>query len=75
MLTNKQGTALIFKEEKYTFEDILKHAGAYGDKIAPFQPDKVMIFSENRPEWAFAFYGAWNVSATVVPAYPMPECF
>lgn len=71
MLRNKQGTALIFKDTHYSFENILRHAGAYSKKIDHLHPEKVMIFSENRPEWIFAFYAAWNVSATVVPADPM----
>lgn len=71
MLTNKAGTALIFKDEHYSFADILKYAGAYSNTIKDYHPDKVMIFSENRPEWVFAFYGSWDQNATVVPADPM----
>lgn len=71
MLTKRDGTALIFKDNNYSFSDILGHADAYSKKIKPYQPDKVMIFSENRPEWIFAFYASWQESATVVPADPM----
>lgn len=71
MLKNKEGIALIFKDKEYTYKDILKLAGAYSKLIKTNQPDKVLIYSENNPQWIFAFYGAWNLGATVVPADPM----
>ena len=71
MLKKDDKVALIFKEEQYSYDDVLRYANAYHHHIADYSPSKVMIFSENRPEWVFAFYGAWLSEAVVVPADPM----
>ncbi len=71
MLKRREGEALIYKDTHYTYDDVLRWANRYHEYLKPFHPDKVMIFSDNRPEWVFAFYGAWLSEASVVPADPM----
>ncbi|MCF8309675.1 MAG: AMP-binding protein [Bacteroidales bacterium] len=71
LLKRRDGEALIYKDKHYSYDDLLKHANAYGQYLEQYRPEKVMIFSENRPEWIFAFYGSWLNQATVIPADPM----
>ncbi len=64
---NKNDIALITTKEQFTyqslFENINKYASIFNDKNA----NKIAIFSENRPEWIFAFYAGWKNNCTVVP--------
>lgn len=71
MLKRREGEALIFKGKHYSYDEVLTHANAYYEYLKELSPEKVMIFSDNRPEWIFAFYGAWLNQAIVVPADPM----
>ncbi len=67
-LQHHAGTALAYREKNFTFTDLLQNVNCYSEIIKPFHPQKVMIFSENRPEWIFTFYAAWMQGAVVVPA-------
>jgi len=67
LLQLNNNLALAYKDQNYTYQDLLQQAGAYRQLLDAYQPKKVMIYSENRPEWVFAFYGAWMKLATVVP--------
>ena len=65
-IKNSNQVALIWKDDTYTFTDILRHVDYYAtlfDKKTP----KIAIFAENRPEWVFAFYAGWKNDAMVVP--------
>lgn len=59
--------ALITKDQTVTYKGLIgninKFAGLYSGKGY----EKVAIFSENRPEWIYAFYSAWQNNATAVP--------
>ncbi|MBK7867100.1 MAG: AMP-binding protein [Ignavibacteriales bacterium] len=39
----------------------------YASLYADIKPDKVAVFSPNRPEWIFAFFSIWMNRATAVP--------
>jgi long-chain acyl-CoA synthetase len=58
--------ALITKDQTVTYKsffgNINKFAGLFSDKGYR----KIALFSENRPEWIYAFYAAWKNNATVV---------
>lgn len=60
--------ALSYKDQNFTYLDLLGKVAGYNELLNQFSPKKVMIYSENRPEWVFAFYGAWAQKAVVVPA-------
>jgi len=68
MLINHNGqTALIWKDRHISYDTLLRHVHYYSTLFDALQTDKVAIFSENRPEWAFAFYAAWKNDAIAVP--------
>ena len=61
------------KKEQYTYEDVreltLRAAGFLAGKgIAPTQ--KVILFSNNMPEWGLAYFGILKAGAVAVPLDP-----
>ncbi|MGC9365342.1 MAG: AMP-binding protein [Fidelibacterota bacterium] len=65
-LKPQPATALVWKDDTYSYQDLLHHVDHYAT-LFPVKTNKVAIFAENRPEWIFAFYAAWKNNATVVP--------
>ncbi len=60
-------TALIFKEIRVTFRELLGKAVQFSQASNAAPGDRVVIISENRPEWVYAFYSCWNSQAIPVP--------
>ena len=61
------------RKEQYTFEDVreltLRAAGFLAHK--GIQPgDRVILFSNNMPEWGMAYFGILKAGATAVPIDP-----
>ncbi|UCF64848.1 MAG: AMP-binding protein, partial [bacterium] len=68
MLLNHNGKiALVWKDEHINYEVLLRHIHYYATLFDAKQTGKVAIFSENRPEWAYAYYAAWKNNAITVP--------
>lgn len=57
--------AFITKEERVTYSQLFKQINSYANLFS--KRIKVAIFSENRLEWAYAFYAAWQNESIVVP--------
>ncbi|MBE0636993.1 MAG: AMP-binding protein [Bacteroidales bacterium] len=68
ILQSRTSLALSYKDQNFTYNDLVDKVASYNELLKPFIPKKVMIYSENRPEWIFAFYGALSQQAIVVPA-------
>ncbi|HMA62513.1 MAG TPA: AMP-binding protein [bacterium] len=72
-LQNHKKTAFIWKNEKISYHQFMEIV----DKYASFLDDKagsrIAIFSENRPEWAYAFYAAWKSNFVPLPIDFMSE--
>ena len=66
LLADHHKTALILPDRSYTYADLLGLARAHARHL-PEGTARVLLFSENRPEWVFAFYAAWSAGCTVVP--------
>ena len=45
----------------------MNHAAYYSSLISAHESKNIAIFSPNRPEWIYSFYGAWDSKSTVVP--------
>ena len=67
ILTDHSKIALVYKKKQFSFADLIPTSTSYKELMQKTNPQRVMIFSENRPEWIFAFYGAWMNDATAVP--------
>jgi long-chain acyl-CoA synthetase len=75
ILQSNANPALSYKGLDFTYADLSQNIAAYSNLINPHNPQKVMIYSENRPEWIFAFYSAWSQQAVVVPADVMSTAY
>ena len=45
----------------------MNHSAYYSSLISVHESKNIAIFSPNRPEWIYSFYGAWDSKSTVVP--------
>ena len=66
-LKNEDRTAMVWKDTEISYEKFLSHTLFYSTLFRAESTEKVAIFSENRPEWAYAFYAAWKNNSIVVP--------
>jgi len=61
---------------KFTYEDFygaVKKVGAFLIKEGIKKDDKIILLSENRPEWPIVYFGVANIGAVVVPLDPKLE--
>ncbi|MGE3520601.1 MAG: class I adenylate-forming enzyme family protein, partial [Vicinamibacterales bacterium] len=59
-----------FRAHAYTYEDVARAARAFAARLHAAgltKGDKVVVFSENRPEWIVAFWGCLLLGVVVVP--------
>lgn len=61
------------RREQYTFEDVreltLRAAGFFAHKGIK-QGDRVILFSQNMPEWGLSYFGILKAGATAIPIDP-----
>lgn len=61
-------TAIVWKEENITYSDFFRYVDNYSDLLnSESVPERIAIYSGNRPEWTFAFFAGWKNLATIVP--------
>jgi long-chain acyl-CoA synthetase len=65
--TNLDKPALITKDQSVSYKSLLNRIYQYTGLFSGKGYQKIAIFSENRPEWIYAFYAAWKNQALVVP--------
>lgn len=53
-------TAIVFGDEKISYLELLSNVKNYTEYLHIEEGDKVAIFSENRPEYVYAFLGIWQ---------------
>ncbi|TDT72232.1 long-chain acyl-CoA synthetase [Hypnocyclicus thermotrophus] len=53
-------TAIIFGDEKISYLKLLSNVKNYTEYLHIEEGEKVAIFSENRPEYVYAFLGIWQ---------------
>lgn len=63
--------ALIWQDQTVSFDQLLSRVGAFAEALPVAPGDRVVIFAENRCEWAYAFYAAWRRGGIVVPVDAM----
>ena len=59
--------ALISENRRICYDELLRSSAAYARILEGIPCPRVALFAENRPEWAYALYGAWKRGATVIP--------
>jgi len=65
--SDKSQVALSFQNKDINYQEL--HSAIYqlSTKLALKPKDRVVIFSENKPQWIFAFYAVWLQKGIVVP--------
>jgi len=73
MLKDHGKTALIHGGREISYAELIEHAGSFA-RLADVLPDeRVLIVSENRPEWVYSLFGIWQRGAVAVPVDFMSE--
>ena len=65
--TDLSSIALVTKEKKYSYGELLQMIESYAMLFNGKGYKKIAIFSENRVEWIAAFYAGWRNDCMVVP--------
>jgi long-chain acyl-CoA synthetase len=60
-------TAILWKDGQISYADILAHSAALASLYFSSPGERIVIFSENRPEWISALYSIWRNRCVVVP--------
>lgn len=58
--------ALIDGDRHISYSEVVKEVKEYSKLFARYKGKRIALFCENRPEWIYAFFAAWNVGATLV---------
>lgn len=59
--------ALITRDQTVSYRSLFNNIQSYARVFSGKGYKKVAIFSENRPDWIYAFYAVWQNDAVVVP--------
>jgi len=60
-------TALIHKGQEISYISLLENIKKYSNILDIKPEDKVVIFSENRPEWIYTFFAVWEKCGVNIP--------
>ncbi|MDA8162273.1 MAG: AMP-binding protein [Desulfobacteraceae bacterium] len=60
-------TALIYHDRRIQFSEIHGWVDAFAGLMRLGRGGRVVVFSENRPEWIYALFAAWRLGCTVIP--------
>lgn len=61
------------KEERFTYGEVQRYAARVGSfllRAGVTKGDRVLLVSENRPEWGMSYFGVLRAGAAVVPVDP-----
>lgn len=67
MKVDMQKVAIIAGQRTVTFNDMLLRTQKYSQSIPSGSGKKIIIFSENREGWAYAFFSAWMNGCIAIP--------
>ena len=59
--------ALVGKNISISYDQLLSRIHHFSLLLKKIHSQRIVIFSENRPEWIYALYAAWKKGATIVP--------
>lgn len=65
-LYNRKKTAIIYNDIEYSYRDVINSAKYYSSLIPIEKDERVIIFTENRPEFIYAFFAIWDKEGIAV---------
>jgi long-chain acyl-CoA synthetase len=66
-LRDHNKVAIIAGEKEITYKELLEKITFFADQLKVRKGSHVVIYSENRLEWIYAFYAIWKNNAVPVP--------
>ncbi len=66
-IRKSEKTAIITADNEISYNSVLKRVSHYSDVLGDMKGERVLIISENRPEYIYAIYGIWSSGGTVAP--------
>ncbi len=66
-LKEHEGVAFVYKEKHISYREFIENVKKYASLLNIKPEDRVSIFSENRPEWAFSLFSIWYRGGIAVP--------
>jgi len=67
LLQPRKNTALVWKQQALSYQDLLSRIEGYAQQFQAEENENIVIFSENRLEWVYAFYAGFKHGCTMVP--------
>ncbi|HJZ38919.1 MAG TPA: AMP-binding protein [Bacteroidales bacterium] len=67
LIGRSEQPALVGKNITITYDGLLSQIDSYAAILEDVRDHRIVIFSENRPEWIVALYAAWKNGAVIVP--------
>jgi long-chain acyl-CoA synthetase len=67
LIGKSEKAALVGKNINLTYNRLLEQINDYAALLHDLGKERIVIFSENRPEWIVALYATWKNGGTVVP--------
>lgn len=59
--------AIYYNEETIRYDQLLEAIDRYSIYFKAYKGKHIALFCENRPEWIYVLYGAWQAGCVVVP--------
>lgn len=66
-LTHSDRIALLSEDQQISYAQLIQAAKEYAQLYSAEEGDRIIICSENRLEWAYAFYSIWYKGAIPIP--------
>ena len=67
MIRDHRKVALIHRGREITYREVIESSASFANLIDILPDDRVLIVSENRPEWIYSLFGVWRRGGIAVP--------
>ena len=67
MVRDHGKTALIHRGRDISYSELIESIGSFANLLDTLPDERVLIISENRPEWVYTLYATWRRGSIAVP--------